>query len=167
MSHRFIDNYFSGEKKESVWIFLIGMAAMLAGMVCLLFMPGSFCKGLSVPLLAVSVIQITVGITIYCRTPGDVKRVKSFFEEKEKFQLTEIPRMEKVMRSFIIYKWVEILLMGTGIILVLASTESFLAGMGVGLLVQSSLMLAADMLAQRRGRKYLSGLQTVVAEFKK
>jgi hypothetical protein len=73
----------------------------------------------------------------------------------------EIPRMEKVMRSFIVYRYVEIALILIGLFLFLWGFEGgFVKGLGLGLLIQAGLMLLADAFAENRGHWYLEYLKT-------
>ena len=80
-----------------------------------------------------------------------------------KLKNEEIPRMEVVMKNFIIYRWVEIGLAIAGILLVLVfrtkTENSFWYGLGIGLAIQSLTILAADFFAEKRGYEYLESLK--------
>ena len=111
----------------------------------------------------VSVLEIIVGITIIIRSPKDTIRVESYFTDKrEMIQSAEIPRMEKVMQNFVIFRYVEIALIIFGIILMYGSRQNLLwNGIGLGLFIQSSIVLILDFFAERRGETYLAYLRTL------
>ena len=78
-------------------------------------------------------------------------------------QKEEIPRMEKVMRNFLIFRYTEIALIVVGIILMYSIRQNaFWTGIGLGLFIQSSIVLLLDFFAERRGDVYLSYLKTMI-----
>ena len=114
------------------------------------------------PLLIVGLIQLVVGTTVYLRSPKDIIRVEQIMKNAtKKIQTEELPRMESVMKSFAIYKWIEIVLILTGIILFVLfynSSQTFWKGLGLGLLIQASIMLTLDIVAEKRGLTYIEHL---------
>jgi hypothetical protein len=71
--------------------------------------------------------------------------------------------MEMVMKNFIIYRWIEIILAAAGLILILTQAAgSMTKGIGTGLLIQSLFMLVADYFATKRGHIYFDWLQELV-----
>ena len=74
----------------------------------------------------------------------------------------ELPRMQRVNKKFIVYRWVEILLLLTGIVLAIVFHASddrrFIRGLGIALAVQAALMLGADFFAERRAIAYTNQL---------
>ena len=155
--------YFIGEKSES-YIFLgLGIFGLLLAIYFLLSSQTSFWKGLAIPFLMVSVLEIIVGVTIIIRSPKDTIRVESYFADKrEMIQSAEIPRMEKVMQNFVIFRYVEIALIIFGIMLMYGYRQNLLwNGIGLGLFIQSSIVLILDFFAERRGEIYLAYLRTL------
>lgn len=116
-------------------------------------------------MLLVGLIQVLVGTTVYFRSPSDSKRVTTWVEsEVPRIQSDEIPRMRKVMKSFVAYRYVEMALIVAGLILILANQDAnFWKGVGAGLFAQSTLMLLADFFAERRGAHYLKQLMEYVS----
>lgn len=83
--------------------------------------------------------------------------------EKSKIQAEEIPRMEKVMKSFALYKRIEIGIIITGLFLFFYFTEyTVTKGLGLGLFIQATLMLVFDFFAESRGRVYLDWLRSLL-----
>ena len=113
---------------------------------------------MAVPLVAIALIQITVGTSVYFRSPKDILRVNQIVQiEKSKIQQEEIPRMEIVMKNFMIYRWIEILLLIVGFVLAFTfPTQTFWKG--IGLAIQAGFMLLLDYFAESRGAVYLDYL---------
>jgi hypothetical protein len=105
-----------------------------------------------------------VGVTLIYRSPKDILRVETYLSEKnEMIQKEEIPRMEAVMRNFVIFRYTEITLIIVGIILMYGFRQNLLwNGIGLGLFIQSSLVLLLDFFAERRGEVYLAYLKTII-----
>jgi hypothetical protein len=76
----------------------------------------------------------------------------------------EVPRMEKVMKNFVVYRYTEIGLLLGGVLLFIffrSNPERQLwMGIGAGLALQAAIMLLADGLAERRGHTYLEGMKS-------
>ncbi|WP_460912844.1 hypothetical protein [Spirosoma areae] len=158
-----IRQYFNAEKAESLIFFGMGVAALGLGLYFLLVLKRPFTNGMAWPLMAVALIQLTVGTTVYLRSPKDIARVENYvINDRSKISADEIPRMETVMQSFQTYKYIELGLMGVGLLLVLFQLGPFWSGVGAGLLIQAGLMLLADYFAMSRGTAYLAYLHHLV-----
>ena len=71
--------------------------------------------------------------------------------------------MKKVLRNFVIYRYVEIALIILGIVLMYSSmNDTFWRGIGLGLFIQASIVLSLDFFAERRGHIYMEYLQEFV-----
>lgn len=153
--------YFAEEKAES-WLFvLVGVAAIALSVW--LVRTGSAYRGMAWPLVAVGLIQIAVGGAVLLRTDGQVAGLLAeLARSPEAVRAAEVPRMEVVMRNFQLYKVIEIALLVVGIVLTYAfRRREVLYGVGVGLVLQSSVMLVLDLFAEKRGDTYLEALQTL------
>jgi hypothetical protein len=159
-----IDKYFTAEKSESLLFVLVGCIAIVLAAYFLLKLKQPFFNGIAYPFILIALIQITVGASVYFRSPKDIQRVNQMVTtEKPKIQTEEIPRMETVMKNFTLYKWIEIALILIGIALFLVFPKaSFWQGIGLGLFVQAGFMLLLDFFAENRGKAYLQFLQTIV-----
>jgi hypothetical protein len=153
--------YFNAEKSESLLFVLVGFIAISISLYCLFKIKQPFYNGLSYALVAIALIQLVVGLSVYFRSPKDIQRVNTFIKEApSKIQTEEIPRMQTVNRNFIIYRWVEIALVVIGIILFLFVSKLSLAkGLGLGLSIQAGLMLLLDYFAESRALVYLNYLK--------
>ena len=156
-----ISKYFNAEKYESVLFVMVGIIAIIFAAYFLVKVKQPFYKGMAYPLIAVAIIQIVVGTSIYFRSPKDILRVNNIVEhEKSKIYAEEIPRMEVVMKNFVIYHWIEIILLLLGIIMFFYFENNTLGkGFGLGLAIQASFLLLLDYFAESRGKTYLDFLQ--------
>jgi uncharacterized membrane protein len=156
-----ISKYFNAEKYESVLFVMVGIIAIIFAAYFLVKVKQPFYKGMAYPLIAVAIIQIVVGTSIYFKSPKDILRVNNIVEhEKSKIYAEEIPRMEVVMKNFVIYHWIEIILLLLGIIMFFYFEPNTLGkGFGLGLAIQASFLLLLDYFAESRGKTYLDFLQ--------
>ena len=167
----FIYKYFIAEKQESLLFLIIGIAAILLAVVFWFFIKSnpSFFKGAAIPLLAIGLIQMVVGYTVYSRTDKQKKDIayNIGIETVSFVKQTELPRMEKVMTNFVIYRWVEIAFIITGLVLIflyrLNPGKTFWYGFGIVLAIQAAIMLGADYFAEKRGKVYTEELKKIIA----
>lgn len=161
----FIKTYFTEEKIESLFFITLGIISTTLAFFFIFIIKYSFYKGFAYPILIVGIIQLIVGTTVSMRSPKDLIRVnKTIKFEPQKIQTEELPRMEKVMSNFTIYKWIEIILIVASIILLIvyySSQQTFWKGLALGLLIQTSIMLSLDGLAERRSQIYIEKLHEI------
>lgn len=166
LSLDFVTNYFTEEKIESLFFIIIGSIAVLLALIFLLIIKYSFFKGMAIPLLLLGTMQLIIGGKIYQRTPSDIVRVEQTIKTNTRdLQTIEIPRIETALQNFIIYKWIEITLIITSIILILVfykSPQTFWKGLGLGLLIQACLLLCLNVIAEQRAEIYLNFLLQIV-----
>ena len=158
----FVQTYFTEEKIESLFFIIIGSIAIALALIFLGIIKYSFFKGMAYPLLFIGLIQVVVGSIVYLRVPKDIERIEQMVSQQPQLlQTIEIPRIETVLQNFTIYKWIEIMLIITGIILIIVfykSPQTFWKGIGLGLLIQSNIMLCLDMMAEHRADIYMQFL---------
>lgn len=153
--------YFTAEKTESIGFMGAGLLALSLSIFFIFRVKLPFYNGLSYALIAIALIQIVVGASIYFRSPKDIKRVNTIIKtDKSRLMTEEIPRMDTVLKAFKLYKWIEISLIVLGILLfIFCSRLSLWAGFGLGLSLQAGIMLILDLLAEKRGQVYLEFIQ--------
>lgn len=156
-----IVKYFHGEKSESYIFILMGVIAFAVALYFIFVLKTSFWKGVAIPFIVVSSLEFIVGYTIVTRSPKDILRVEKFVsKEPQKIKTVEIPRMEKVMSNFILYRYVEIVLIILGVFLMYSSmNDNLWKGIGLGLFIQASMVLCLDFFAEKRGFVYLEYLK--------
>lgn len=156
--------YFNGEKAESYIFILIGVIAFAMALYFLFAFKTSFWKGVAIPFIIIALLEFIVGYTIVTRSSADSNRVQTYITgEPQKIQSDEIPRMEKVLSNFVIYRYVEIALIILGIVMMYSSmNDTFWRGIGLGLFIQASIVLSLDFFAERRGHIYIKYLQELI-----
>jgi hypothetical protein len=156
-----INAYFLAERNESLVFIVIGAAAFICSFYFWFVINERFYNGVAWPLIFIAFIQLTVGTIVYFRSPKDSRRVQNFVTTLPKnIKAVEIPRMEKVMTSFKLYRYIEISLLVIGLIVfILTSSGGFWRGVSFGLIIQSGIMLLADHFAESRGQRYLEYLK--------
>jgi len=167
----FIYKYFIAEKQESLLFLIIGIAAILLAVICWFFIKTNplFFKGAVIPLLAIGIIQSVVGFTIYSKSDKQKADVAynigmepvAFVKQKE------LPRMMTVMKNFVIYRWVEMAFIITGLVLIFLfrqnADKTFWYGFGIALAIQAVIMLGADYFAEKRGKIYVNEIKKIIA----
>jgi hypothetical protein len=156
--------YFNGEKAESYIFILIGVIAFAMALYFIFALKSSFWKGLAIPFIIVALLEFIVGYTIVTRSPKDITRVEIYMQkDPQSIKTLEIPRMEKVLNNFVIYRYVEITLIILGVILMYSSmNDTMWRGIGLGLFIQASIVLSLDFFAERRGHIYFVYLQELI-----
>jgi hypothetical protein len=157
--HAAIVTYFTAEKRESLLFLLVGLAAIAASVV--LWRTGSPYRGMAYPLVAIALIQIVVGGTVYFRMDAQVATLhRQLASDPPAYVAAELPRMEKVRKSFTVYKAIEIALLGLGLagFFLLRDRQTLYAG-SLGLILQSAMMLALDLVAERRADIYMDQIR--------
>ncbi len=158
-----VNKYFIAEKNESVLFVVVGVIAIILSAYFLWKVRQPFYNGLSYALILIALIQLVVGSSVYFRSPKDIIRVNNLVcNEPSKIKSEEIPRMKVVMKNFIIYRWVEIVILLIGVFLYFYFQPlSILKGIGLGLMMQSGIMLILDYFAESRGKIYIDYLLNI------
>ncbi len=158
-AHAAIITYFKAEKRESLLFMAVGFAAITASVF--LWRTDSPWRGMAYPLVAVALIQIVAGSTVYFRTDAQVLGLHGqLATDPDGYLETELPRMETVRRSFSLYKGIEITLLVLGVAGYFFFRErQALFAASLGLMLQSALMLALDLVAERRADVYLDHIR--------
>ena len=154
-----LTRYFAAEKSESLVFVAIGAIAL--GVSAWLLVTRSPYRAGAWPLIAIALIQIVAGSTVYFRTDKQVADLRVTLARGEKS--AEITRMTTVMRAFVLYRWIEIAPAVAGFIMVFAARQSVAwRSAGIALAAQALLMLLADFIAERRGAVYLDALRKLI-----
>ena len=159
----YIVDYFKGEKQESFIFIAAGLVAMALAYYGFMVADHPLYFGAAVPLAGIGLIELIVGGSIATRTN---RQIKDLLEVRESnpatFKQDELQRMEGVMKNFKIYRTIEQVLFIAGLIaVVLGLTDQiskYMAGVGIGLMLQSSVMLFLDLFAELRGKEYIRKL---------
>lgn len=158
----FIEKYFTEEKIESILFIITGTASILLALFFWLVIKYSLHKGMAYPLVVIGIIQLVVGTTVLSQSSNQLHEVKIMVKENPvKIKTEEIPRIKLILENFTTYKITEIVLIIAGVILFAFFFNSkfpFWKGFGLGLFIQSFIMLALDLTAEDRAIIYLDEL---------
>jgi len=159
-----VEKYFNSEKSESLLFIAIGIAALALSAYFFIKLKQIFYNGMAFPLIFIALIQITVGSIVWLRSPKDIHRMNQIIQkDTPKIKTEEIPRMNKVMKNFALYRWIEIVLIIMGLALfVIFPPISIWKGIGTGLFIQAGLMLLLDFFAESRAKIYLAFLNSLL-----
>ncbi len=162
-----IEKYFLAEKQLGILFIVIGSVAILLALIFFVLLKTSFFKGAALPLLVVGLIQLTASITIYKKSDNDrIRNVYAYDMNPAQLKNEELPRMYKVIKNFAVIKWVETILIITGLVLIYYNRgnpeKAFWYGVGITLTMQVLVMLFADYAAERRAQQYTKGIESFI-----
>jgi hypothetical protein len=140
------DRYFAEERRGAAFFLAAGLAALTLSLG-LAARPTPY-RGMIPPLGVFGLVEIVVGATVFWRTRRPVEQL-----ERER------ARMRRVIASFRIYKVAETVVLTAGLtLMMLFPRHTVLYASGLGCLVQGSVLLVLDRVAERRAREYAAGL---------
>ena len=159
-----IEKYFNAEKNESLLFIIIGVAAIMLALVFFFYLKANLYKGAAIPLLIIGLMHLVAGTVVYKRSDADRKRIVYAYDmNKDALRNKEIPRIEKVNKNFVIYRYLEILLLlaGIGIYFYFRGNvdKNFWIGLGLALSIEAAVSLTADYFAEKRAVEYTRQLK--------
>jgi hypothetical protein len=151
----FIDAYFGAEKLGALLFVVVGGLAIAAALLLLRWR--SRLRGMAIPLIAVALLQLAVGATVYLRSDAQAARLQQQAgAAPAEFKRAETARMKTVIANFELYRRIQIGLLALGMALVvLLRNREFGFAFGLGLVLQAALLLALDHFAAARAHDYL------------
>lgn len=155
--------YFGEEKILNLICILLGFLSLIFSFIFLGIIKYSFFKGMAVPLLVFGSLQLITGIMVYHRTCRHEARIEQVRQQHpENVKMEELPGMQKLLKNFTTYKWIELALILCGIFLYLKfyrSPLTFWKGLGLGLLMQAGISLSLDVVAEKKAEHYVQFLE--------
>jgi len=170
----FIHKYFIAEKQGSLFLIAVGIAAILLAIIFFVLIKNnsSIYKGAAIALMTIGFIQSIVGFNVYSRTDKQKSDIayNVGLEPVTYTKNTELPRVTKMLKGFIIYKWVEIACIVCGIVLIFVyrtdTDKSFWVGFGIALALQAIILLSVDYFAEKRAGNYKNQLEKITLQNK-
>lgn len=159
--HVAIIAYFSGEKRESLVFLVAGVVAIAASVYLLASRSPKL--GMAYPLIAIALIQLIVGGAIFFRTDAQMASLQAQLQkDPPAYAAAELSRMASVRRGFKLYKAIEITLLAAGLAgMVLLRDRQTLYAASLGLALEAGLMLAFDLVAERRADVYVQEIRSL------
>jgi hypothetical protein len=107
-----------------------------------------------------SLLQLGIGMGLFLKTDAQVATLQSQLATSKE---TELPRMEKVQRNFVVLEVVWVVMIIAGALVAWRLKESSaVCGVALGILINASVLLAFDIVAERRGAVYLAALKSTL-----
>jgi uncharacterized membrane protein len=155
--------YFNAEKSATLLFIIIGVAAIVLAAISFFVLKTNFYKGLAIPLLLLGIVEAAIGYTVYSRTDRQRQDIVYKMDlDPYSLQQKEIPRMQKVVKNFTIYRVAELVFLIAGLFLFLYYRKNeqhqLWAGVGIALAIQAIILFAADTMAEKRAKTYFTGL---------
>jgi hypothetical protein len=157
--HNALTIYFDGEKNAGLCIAGIGLVGLAAA--ALFFQARWNIRSFAITLGVLSLVEIAIGVGLYLKTgPQVAGLVARLASDAPALYADEAARMVKVQRNFVYLEYAWIALIAICAVAAVALKARFrLTGVALGLLVSFSVILAFDLIAERRGAVYLEALR--------
>jgi hypothetical protein len=155
--------YFTGEKNAALVILCVGLLGFVAGVI---FFPTRFgLRSFAITLVVFALIEIAIGFGLFFRTGPQVKRLLTQLEsDTAAFYANEGTRMETVQRNFVMIQYVEVgVIIISTIIALVFKNRSTISGVAFAFLINAAILLAFDIVAERRGDQYLDEIKLQTA----
>lgn len=153
-----VATYFEGEKSAGLLIAGIGAAMFAAGTA--LFPARHGLRAFALTLLVWGTLELGLGAGLYLRTgPQVADLLRELGRDAAAFYAREGARMAKVQRNFVVLEavWLGAIAV-TGVVGVVMKRSPLASGIALGILVNVSVLLAFDVVAERRGAIYARAL---------
>jgi hypothetical protein len=152
-------SYFEAERYAG--FLLIALATASIGFAAFLWIHRSAFIAMAWPLVIVGVFQLGIGLTVALRTPQQVNQLEQGLQTSTTLtSAAELARMDRVNANFRIVKATEAVLIVLGLFLALYFAHpSTPAAVGLGLLVEATVLLVFDAFAHERAHVYTEWLR--------
>ena len=162
-----IEQYFSAEKQGSLFFLAVGIVAVIASIILFFVLKTPFFKGTAIPMIIIGLIAGTIGFTIYKRSDEDrIRNVYAYDLNPIELKVKELPRMQKVMKSFKVIIIAEVVFLTAAVFLFFYfrtnAAQQLWSGIGAGLILMAVAVLFLDVAAERRAAIYTKGLEAFV-----
>ena len=148
----------------------IGLVSLLSCIIFVLIWSGLFWKGLALSLGMIGLMQLCLGFIFFLRNGSQVEKIKGALAySPKKVILDESLRMENLAKKLVILRNLETGFVFIGMILCFLWMSNFLGdfsfGTGVGLIIQSALLLVIHIMGEWRADIYRHHLHQVNDRF--
>ena len=150
--------YFTAEKQGG--LLLIALAAASLALAIYLFATKSLFSPMAWPVLVLGGIELVIGVTVAGRAASQIAEIEAGLQSRRTVTITaEVERMARVNGTFELIKKVEIALVAVGILfMIVRPAPDTLGAMGLGILLQSAVLLVFDTFAHHRAIRYVEWL---------
>ncbi|BAV09901.1 hypothetical protein SAMN05421788_1011334 [Filimonas lacunae] len=164
-----IEKYFTAEKQTALAFIITGCVLLVFAVICWLALKTPAWKGAAIPAVAVGLLVIIAGYTVYNRS--DEQRISNVYAlsmNPDQLQQRELPRIEAVNKQFRYIHIAECILLLTGSIIIAANRNkpesSFWFGFGGALTLLTIILLVTDIFAAQRASQYTHQLKSLLQQ---
>ena len=157
-----IELYFTAQKQAGWWFAAIGVIAIVAAIVCWQWQRNELGKGLAIPLILFGVMQCAAGFRVY--NESDALRISNVYAvdmNPQQLKTTELPRIENIQKRFAVYRWIQAIMLVTGLLLLFFfrhTPRSFWYGFGISWSLQVMVIAIVYYFAAQRAAHYVARL---------
>lgn len=150
--------YFTAEKQGG--LLLVALAAASLALAGYLFATKSLFAAMAWPVLVLGGIELVIGISVASRATAQIAEIEAGLQATRTVTITtEIERMARVNGTFTLIKQVEIALIAISVLfLIVQPAPATLGSVGLGILLQSTILLVFDTFAHHRAVHYVEWL---------
>ncbi|MGH7613540.1 MAG: hypothetical protein ACREMW_05775 [Gemmatimonadales bacterium] len=151
--------YFHGEKNAGLVLTGLGLLGLAAAAP--FFQPRWGLRSFAVTLAVFALIEIAIGVGLHLRTGPQVSSLLALLgSDATRFVAEEGARMARVQRNFLVVQYIEAVVIVVATITAVALKHRVaIAGIALGLVLNATLLLAFDLVAERRGAAYLTAIE--------
>ena len=154
-----LTSYFGGEKNAGLVLAVIGALMLVAA---ILFLPSKYeLRAFAITSGVWGLLELGIGAGLFLKTGGQVAALQTqLAADRTTMIASERPRMEKVQRNFIFLEaaWVASIVIAA--VVAWRFKESLTpSGIALGSLINASVLLVFDIVAERRGAVWLEALK--------
>jgi hypothetical protein len=152
--------FYKAQKAQGLLFILIGFIATIISLLLLLNVNNVFSKGIILPLFLIGILQVYFGINTLKNTPIHLLLVQEFVKENiASMSNIEIPFIHKeiLFQKKVINIFLFLIALAVLFLFVFNNTL-FLQGIGMGLFIQSLIVITANYFAEQRSQIYLKWL---------
>lgn len=155
--------YFNGEKQGGLLLTALGVIGLATAVV--LFQARWGLRSFAVTLGAFALIELALGLGLYLRTGPQVSALlQQLGSDAARFFSDEGARMARVQRTFVVVQYVEVAVIVVAAIVALTLKQRVaISGVALGFAIHAAVLLAFDVIAERRGAVYVRALVPAVA----
>lgn len=154
-----VAKYFYGEKFRCYANITFSLASILTATILLSSLEVPFLKGLAYPLIFFPCLSLVVSLFVLLNVSRDIRRVESIIQSQpERIRIDEFPRLRRLLRNLTLIKWSTFVMAIIGLHMSFA-TRPFVAGTGLGLLIQAALLFGIAHFAIQSSVLYWEFLQ--------
>jgi hypothetical protein len=152
--------YFQGEKSAGIVLLCIGIASLVSAVI--FYQPRYALRSFAITLAVFAFLEIAIGAGLYLRTDPQVGRlIQQLQSDSAGFYRDEQARMERVQRNFVVIQYIEVaVILISAAAALLLKNRMVLSGVALAFLIHAVILLAFDIVAERRGGVYLAEIQS-------